>query len=108
MKNAAVLLSLMLATILLAFSVSVFAVDSSGPAVVTPCPSGYTQTAHGCGQTDVVEMKGAYTRGAVHPLCDQDSDCPNGQVCQSCDSVRDVFNEEQCPSGKSFCSSAKQ
>src|SRR5258708_1726031 len=97
MNKPAALLSAMVATILLALSVAVFAGDSNGPTAVTPCPSGYTRTAQGCGQTDVVEMKGAYTHGAVHPLCDQDSDCPNGTVCLSCNSARDVFTDEECP-----------
>jgi hypothetical protein len=56
----------------------------------------------------MVEPTPAGSGWTAHPLCDQDSDCPNGQICQSCDSVRDVFNEQQCPSDKSFCSSTKQ
>src|ERR1700722_11399904 len=105
MKNAAVQLSPIVAAILLAFSVSAFARDSSGSTAVTPCPSGYTHTAEGCGPTDVVEMRGAYTSGTVHPLCDQDSDCPNGAVCVSCESARNVFTNEECPPDKSFCGS---
>jgi hypothetical protein len=86
----------------------VFAVDSSGPTAATACPPGYIQTARGCLHRDMVEPAPAGSGWTAHPLCDQDSDCPNGQVCQSCNSVRDVFNEQQCPSDKSFCSSAEQ
>jgi hypothetical protein len=87
---------------------SSFAADRGRPTAATPCPSGYIHTAQGCGQRDVVDMKPVGSGWTAHPLCDQDSDCPNGQICQSCNSVRDVFNEEQCPSDKSFCSSAEQ
>ena len=108
MKNAVAFVSAIAAAIILAFSVPVFAGDSGGSSAATACPPGYIHTAKGCRQRDMVEMDPVGTQVPLSPLCDEDSDCPNGQVCQSCNSAREFFNEQQCPSDKSFCSSAKQ
>src|SRR6266404_141381 len=103
MNKPAALLSAMIATILLTFSVPVFAADRGGPTATTPCPPGYLHTAQGCGQRDVVEMKPAGTHVQLSPLCDQDSDCPNGMVCLSCNSARDILTDEECPPDKGYC-----
>jgi hypothetical protein len=108
MRNAAVLVSAIFAAILLSFSVPVFAGDSGGSSAAISCPPGFIHTAKGCRQRDMVEMDPVGTQVPVSPLCDQDSDCPNGMVCQSCNSARDFFTDVQCPPDKSFCSSAKQ
>ena len=103
-KNMVVLLTAMVATLLLAFSVSVFA-EGHAPGVAAPdCSPGYEAVREPSGKFDCAESPRLFAMPVgVGPTCHNDSDCRADQICVSCSSFGNP-TEFECPSGEAICS----
>ena len=106
MKNITVLLSAMVATMLLAFSVSVFSQVQNPGGTPPNCNPGYEAVHDSSGKFVCVPFSGEMGMPVrIGPSCQSDSDCRAGLTCVSCSSFKNL-TEAQCPSGEAVCSQA--
>jgi len=104
MKKIAVLLGAMIATLVLAFSVSVFAGHKGGGDSPPDCGPGFEAVREPSGTFDCAKSPQAVTMPVqLGPSCHSDSDCRADQICVSCSSFGNP-TEFECPSGEAICS----
>ena len=104
MKNMVVLLCAMVATLVLAFSVSLFAKDRVPSDVAPECAPGSEALRVPSGKFTCVPSP----RNVAMPVqygqpCHSDSDCHVDEICVSCTSFTHA-TEAQCPPGEAICS----
>src|SRR6202040_3378485 len=104
MNKPAASLSAIVVTILLAFSVSVFAQLQNPGGTPPNCNPGYEAVRDSSGTLGCVPFSGEMGMPVrIGPSCQNDSDCRAGLTCVSCSSFK-YLSEGQCPSGEAVCS----